>query len=1380
VLRNGLFARLFGKTSFSRRRAVRGRWVKLGVERLEDRVVPSTDTWTSAAGGSWNTPGNWSNGVPQAGDSVVINQPGNITVTLNGSTTVSSLSLTGDTLNITGGTLTLNADSSLNSGSTLLLGGGSLAVGSGASLTSGGAITVQPGSQLSVAGAFTQNSGASLTLAAGSLGTGVGTNLLGNAGFESPSVSNATTPPGGWTSWGTSYLNTQYAHTGAQSLEEYGPNSGVLGSFSVTPGVSYTGSVYAMTPANNPLTGPEGAFLQIAFHDSNGNQISSDWVTLLTSASSPGGPISGSVGNQGWNTFSTTAVAPGNAATAVFTLQVGPYTGQPGTAGGAAYFDDAQFGPTAVNGAQVSAGSLSNSGTITLGAGGTVTSAGTFTQTGSGTLSVQLGGPPAGGFYGSLSAAGSATLGGTLQASVVNGYAPSVGDGFNVIRYASATGTFASFQLPSGSGYAFAPAVNPTYVGLGALPAQLSTTVNAGSAVGPVWTNMLGVNLTWWDDQLTTGQTQQMVQAAGLDAFRFPGGSSSDDYHFTVAANFGDPVADNIPQFVRMIEALGGVGLITLDYGSGSPQEAAAELAYLEGSPTDATVIGNGLEWNDGTNQWQQVNWQTVGYWASLRAAGPLGTDDGYNFLRINHPSPFSGIRYWEVGNEEYGGWETDHHGTPGPGGVGTGAAHDPATYAAFANTFAGYAAEIDPGIVIGIDSGDPTGAGDNNWTRNVLTQGKAIGFVPGFISDHSYMQGPGSESDSYLLYDTVSDANSVLDWSTRYADYQGLLQATLGGQASGVAVMATEFNSVYSNPGKQTTSLVNGLFIADSIGSLLDSGYTGGFVWDLRNGWDTSNNNSPSLYGWRQGGDYGLLGGYVPYPNYFAEQLASKIVQAGGQVVSAGSNYAGLAVYAAYEANGHLDLLVVNKNPDAAITEPITVQGFTPGSQAQVWQYGEAQDFAQSQSSSGSSALANFTATLTVNGSTFSYTFPSYSMTVLDLAPAGPLPTTTTVSSSVNPSSYGQFVTFTATVTAASDGATPTGTVTFLDGGTALGTGTLDAAGHATFTTAALAVGTHSITASYGGDANSAPSTSAALPQTVNQSATSTTVASSQNPSAPGQAVTFTATVTPTGGGAGVPTGSVTFSNGATALATVPLGPGGTVIYTTSSLAVGSHSITAAYGGDANFGGSTSPALIQTVGQFATTTTLTAYPNPAAQGRFVTFTATVSGSGPGTPTGSVTFKDGSTVLGSAPLVNGVATFSTNQLKQGFHPITAVYSGDSVFLGSTSNTVVEQINRGGTPAGADGPGAAAALGPWVFDPASPTGLAPAVTPTPAGPAPPPPPAPNAEERGLSAGAWPAGDRWTVLVSPGRASGGGAVSSSIDAAPWAVDSPGGNL
>jgi hypothetical protein len=835
---------------------------------------------------------------------------------------------------------------------------------------------------------------------------GVGTNLLTNTGFESPSV----TIPNGWYPWGTAYLSNQYAHAGAQSLESSGPNSGVVQAFPVTPGVSYTGTVYAMTPAGNALTGPEGAFLAVMYYDAGGNLISTytrpNTVEILNSTSATGGPIAGSVGNQGWNYFNTTAVAPANAATAHFQLVTGAYTGLSGTAGGVVFWDDPQFGPTAANSGTVSAVNITNNGTINIGAGDTVAAGGTFTQTSSGTLDIQLGGPPASGLYGSLSSAGATALAGTLAAAPVNGYSPTGSDGFNAVTYPSVSGTFAAYQLPSGSSFSFTAAVNPTYVGLGAVPTKPATTIDAGTALGQVVTSTLGANLAFWDDKMTTPETQQMVAAAGLTTFRVPGGSFSDDFHFNSASNSFDPTANTIPQFAQFIEGVGGVGVVTLDYGSGSSQEAAAELAYLEGSPGDSTVIGTGLEWNDRTGQWQQVDWQTVGYWATLRADTPLSQDDGYNLLRISHLAAFSEIKYWEVGNEEYGSWEIDHHGTPGPGGVNTGAAHDPATYAAFAEEFATYVAAIDPTISIGIDSADPTGASDNNWTKNVLAQGQAIGFVPGFISDHNYMQAPGQENDSTLLLHTVSDPNSVLDWSTRYADYEDLLRAIVGNQAAGVQVMATEFNSVSTDPGKQTSSLVNGLFIADSIGSMLESGYAGGCVWDLRNGfWNPNGNNSSNLYGW---GDDSLLGDpklsdppttgpYVAYPSYFAEQLASKIVQVGGQVVAAGSNFQNLTAYAVLEANGHLELLVINKDADANLDEQFTLQGFTPDGQVEVWQYGEAQDYAQSQTTDGSAALANFTTTVTLSGSSLNYTFPAYSMTVLDLSPVSKLTPTIT-----------------------------------------------------------------------------------------------------------------------------------------------------------------------------------------------------------------------------------------------------------------------------------------------------------------------------------------------------------------------------------------------
>ena len=188
---------------------------------------------------------------------------------------------------------------------------------------------------------------------------------------------------------------------------------------------------------------------------------------------------------------------------------------------------------------------------------------------------------------------------------------------------------------------------------------------------------------------------------------------------------------------------------------------------------------------------------------------------------------------------------------------------------------------------------------------------------------------------------------------------------------------------------------------------------------------------------------------------------------------------------------------------------------------------------------------------------------------------------TSTNLVSSANPSVFGQSVVFTATVT----GSSPTGTVTFKNGSTTLGTGTLNGSGIATFSTSSLAVGSgHSITAEYAGDSNNQASTSSPVAQTVNQAGSTTVLTAAPNPSVFGQSVTFTATVTAVAPGAGIPTGTVTFFDGASQIGTGTLSSGVATL-STSSLAVGSgHSITAVFAGDTNFTASTSSATSFTV----------------------------------------------------------------------------------------------------------------------------------------------------------------------------------------------------
>jgi Bacterial Ig-like domain (group 3)/FG-GAP-like repeat/FG-GAP repeat len=179
------------------------------------------------------------------------------------------------------------------------------------------------------------------------------------------------------------------------------------------------------------------------------------------------------------------------------------------------------------------------------------------------------------------------------------------------------------------------------------------------------------------------------------------------------------------------------------------------------------------------------------------------------------------------------------------------------------------------------------------------------------------------------------------------------------------------------------------------------------------------------------------------------------------------------------------------------------------------------------------------------------------------------------------------------------------------------------------------------------------------------------TTVASSTNPSDVGESVTFTTTVTAQV--SGIPTGTVTFSDGATVLGQGTL-TSGTASFSTASLPTGSHSITASYSGDSRFTGSVSTALSQIVQKADTTTALSPAPSTANVNQSVTLTATVTPGTSGVPTGTVSFMDGTTQIGSSSLNgSGVATFSTSTFTAGTHAITAVYGGDGNFNGSTSS-----------------------------------------------------------------------------------------------------------
>ncbi len=267
---------------------------------------------------------------------------------------------------------------------------------------------------------------------------------------------------------------------------------------------------------------------------------------------------------------------------------------------------------------------------------------------------------------------------------------------------------------------------------------------------------------------------------------------------------------------------------------------------------------------------------------------------------------------------------------------------------------------------------------------------------------------------------------------------------------------------------------------------------------------------------------------------------------------------------------------------------------------------------------------------------------------------------------SSANPAISGQLVRFTATV-ASPSGGTPSGTITFDVPNVGLEKIKL-VGGLATFATRAIPVGVESVTARYGGDSNFSGSRSPTLSQVVIE-ATTTTLSSSPNPSAYRQSVTFSAVVNSSMGAP--PDGEiVTFQQGAV-LGTGTIS-GGAATFTTSALTAGRHSITAVYGGDANFGGSSSNTS-QIVNKDTTSTKLTSSLNPSSFGQSVTFTATVTPQYSGTIAGTVTFNDGSTVLKTQPLTGGVAKFTTSSLAAGSHTVSATYNGSTNFDGSSAS-----------------------------------------------------------------------------------------------------------
>jgi hypothetical protein len=388
------------------------------------------------------------------------------------------------------------------------------------------------------------------------------------------------------------------------------------------------------------------------------------------------------------------------------------------------------------------------------------------------------------------------------------------------------------------------------------------------------------------------------------------------------------------------------------------------------------------------------INWQTAGYWASLRAAAPLKSDDGKNFLRISHTAPL-GFEYWEIGNEVYGAsWETDNNVV----------AHDPYTYAMRSAGYIGLIKAVDPTVKIGVvvETGEDsyinnydhyvlnpvTERSHYGWTPVLLATLSSLGVTPDFAIFHNYPQNPGSESDAGLLASSTGSGG----WADDAANLRMMLTDYMGSAGANTELVCTENNSVSSGPGKQSVSLVNGLYKLDSQAQLMQTEFNGLFWWDLRNGQSSDYNDSATLYGWREYGDYGIansdsdLGETDLYPTYYVSELMKNFVQESDTVITAASTYPLLSIYAVQRQDGRVTALVINKDPVNTLAGEVQVSGFTPASGGVVYSYGMPQDSAV-ENDTGSPNVAQ--TAISVSGTNISYAFAPYSATVISLSPS-------------------------------------------------------------------------------------------------------------------------------------------------------------------------------------------------------------------------------------------------------------------------------------------------------------------------------------------------------------------------------------------------------
>jgi alpha-N-arabinofuranosidase len=470
-------------------------------------------------------------------------------------------------------------------------------------------------------------------------------------------------------------------------------------------------------------------------------------------------------------------------------------------------------------------------------------------------------------------------------------------------------------------------------------PSTVNLVVDTSRTIRTADARWFGLNTAVWDSYFDTPTTDNDLKVLDTHILRFPGGSLSDTYHWATGTTSPNNTtwAQNFNNYVHVVTNTGVQTLITVNYGTGTPQEAAAWVASAN--------ITNKL-----------------------------------------------GFKYWEVGNECYGTWETDSNINP----------HDAYTYATRAAQYIAQMKAVDPTIKIGV----PVVTGENSsingytyhpvynprtmqtnygWTPVVLSTLASLGENPDFLIHHVYPEYQVDNDQALLQAGT--------NWAEDAANYRQQITDYVGSSGTNIELCCTENNADAGNQGKQSTSIVNGLYLADSLAQLMKTEFNSFVWWDLRNGTDTSGDFSSTLYGWRTFGDLGIINGLnTRLPVYFTFKLMQYFAQPGDTILNPTSGYSTLLpVYSARKADGALAVLVINKDEMTTYSVQLTLNNFLPWTNALVRSFGITQDEATRTNSIIPGAQDIGTNYLAVAGTNITTSFLPYSATLITIPPAAP-----------------------------------------------------------------------------------------------------------------------------------------------------------------------------------------------------------------------------------------------------------------------------------------------------------------------------------------------------------------------------------------------------